>query len=215
VDWRDRTLNVIAKDYERGGQQAKADRLRHFLQGARAIVSENGRFDTLGRAPRLEAYVSERLPELSHGRPVTTIGPYWRRWRTLTGEFRRIRDDDLLVGRRREASEWHPAIEQAEAGLTRVKKDEGGYVNLASRRLSAAERDEVIATPRGIVREPDVMALRLLWLSCRPPGEALKDFRLQLNRYKPGPVPLTAPDPDAPAPIPLEPAPPDRRVNAP
>ena len=209
--------DFLSDDEARSGRRARADRLRHFLESARAIASENGRLDTPGRTPRLEAWITERLPELAHGRPVTTIGPYWRRWQTLMSEFQAVLDDDLLVGRRREVADWHPIVERIErANLRAVKDDAGQPLNLVSRRLTSGERDQVITMDRRhTIRTPDEMALVLLWLTCRPSAEKLKDFRLQLRRYIPAPVPLTAPDPNAPEPIPLDSDQPEPTRNSP
>jgi hypothetical protein len=194
MDWRDRVLDRIADDYERSGEQAKADRLRHFLRDAREIASWNGDLDTPGEQPRLEQWVTERLDELAHGRPVTTIGVYYRTLLALTCEFRLISDDDDAP---HDAPGWLPVVERLETMLFEPQfvNDDGKSIRLARRHLTDDQRNEVIATDRGAIRPPHLMALYLLWLACRPHDEALRDFRTQLERYEPkaGPVPLTAP----------------------
>jgi hypothetical protein len=203
IDWRDEALDAIADDYEQNGHPEKADRLRRFLQDAREIAAEPPGLETAGERPRLETYLADRLPEIAQGRQVTTMGPLWRSWTTLTTVFRLERDADQAAGRDRSAADWRPIVERAEEILaTRpVIQDDGTSRVLAWRRLDPAERDAVIATPRGVVRAPDEMALRLLWLAARGARaakvEPLEDFRRQLKRYVPRPVPLTAPSPDS------------------
>jgi hypothetical protein len=182
--WQDDLLDKVAEEYDRAGDKAKASRFRHLLQGARAIAAD-------GDDPT--PWVVERIPEIAHGRTPTDIGMYWRRWRTLAAEFRKVVKGDTLAGRVREPAGWHSIIERAEERLAQVTNDEGSIIKLAWRRLTEAERLEVIATPRGRVRDPEVMAMRLLSAACRPTGEEIEHFKRQLKRYKPGPVPLTAP----------------------
>ena len=193
-DWRDRVLDRIADDYERGGEQAKADRLRHFLRNAREIEACD--LACPGQPPQAEQWAVGRLDELAHGRPVTTIGVYYRAWLGLTGEFRIITElgDDAP----HDTAGWLPVVEglETELGKQRFPNDYGHNIALASRRLTIEERTEVIATPLGVIRQPHLMAMYLLWLACRPTArETFRDFRAQLERYEPkaAPVPLTAP----------------------
>ena len=157
-NWQDEALKQVADDFENAGDKAKADRLRHFMQGASAIASEGGSLDTPGQTPRLEAWVGERLPELAHGRTTTDIGMYWRRRLTLEGQFRRIQQADLAAGRTRVGEDWGPIIQQAEDGLKAVRNDEERMIDLTLRRLSKAERLEVIADAHGKIRKPRAMA---------------------------------------------------------